>query len=374
MSMPAARPYLVVPRLIEQPTWGGAYILEMKKWSDNPALAGKKIGQSYELFGKSKLLIHISDTQDPRFQPEMGDADGSLTGVQIHDYRPEEYIDIQSLFAKPMMILNKLTQAKGNSFQIHVKPGTTDKRWILKPESWYYFEDGYMTCGVKKGADLEAYKKTCKEIEALMKQLSSEVIDGSKSLESARAEAKKEIARLNPWQFVNRVDVKKNDLIDMSSGAVHHSWEEDAGRYPLGNVLYELQYDVMDPYCTIRAFDQGKIKDDGTIREIHIDDYFKYIERGVEANDPANLTHKREGEHLLKTPYYSLDILELSEKRTVHPGETFNHLFVKEGDVKITAGGVTVHVTAGHSAFIPPHTRSYVIEPNQPSVILKTYI
>ncbi len=374
MSMPAARPYLVIPRLIEQPTWGGTYILELKKWADFPHLKGKKIGQSYELFGKSKLLTHITDTSDPRFLPEFGDASGELHGDQIHDYRTDEYINIQTLFKKTMMILIKINQAMGNSFQVHVHPGTVDKRWLPKPESWYYFEDGLITCGIKKGVDLRAYEKTCKEIEAIMKRLSGEVRDGIKTLETARAEAKAEIARLDPWQYVNKVEVKKNDVVDMSSGAVHHNWEEDAQRFPLGNVCYEIQYDVMDPYCTIRSFDNGKIKDDGTIREIHIDDYFKYLDRSESANNPANLKRVRDGEHLLKTPYYSLDVMELAGERTEKTGDSFHHLFVKEGAVNIAAGGVTVHVTAGHSAFIPPHTDSYTIMPETPSVILKTYV
>lgn len=372
--MPAARPYLVVPRLIEQPTWGGTYILKLKHWTSIGALAGKKIGQSYEIFGKSKLLTTILDSADPRFLPEFAEGSGELIGTQIHDYSSSDFVEIASLFETPMNVLIKLNQAAGNSFQVHVHPGTVDKRWLPKPESWYFFEPGNITCGLKKGANIEEYKKVCKKIEETMQQLSLRVQSGELTRVDAQKKAKEIITALDPWQFVNRLETKKDDLVDLSSGAVHHSWEGAPEKFPLGNIVYELQYDVMDPYCTIRAFDQGKIKDDGTIREIHIDDYFKYIERGEESNDPKNMKRVRNGESLLKTPFYSLDILELSEPRTDKPNGSFSHLFVKEGEVNITAGGVTVHVAAGHSVFIPEYAESYVIDPKQPSVILKTYI
>ena len=50
------KPYLCVPQLIEQSTWGGGYILEQKGWGKDTRFTGKKFGQSYELSGKTKLL------------------------------------------------------------------------------------------------------------------------------------------------------------------------------------------------------------------------------------------------------------------------------------------------------------------------------
>jgi hypothetical protein len=374
MSNIAPRPYLVVPRLIEQPTWGGSYILETKNWTSIPHLEGKKIGQSYEVFGKSKLLTSVTDSADPCFLPEMAEASGELATEQIHSYSSAEYIEIQSLFEKPMDLLIKFTQAAGNSFQLHVVPGTKDVRWLPKPESWYYFEDGFISCGIKKDANIEDYKKVCREIETLMKLLSVQVKSKTLTFEDAQQQAQSTIHELNPWQFINVIETKKNELIDLSAGGIHHSWEEDRVRFPLGNVLYEVQVDVMDPYCTIRSFDQGKMKEDGSIREIHIDDYFKYIDTDPAHNDIAALRRTRQGDHLLKTPYYSLDVLEIADKQIENMREPFHHLFVKEGAVTVKCAEGSVHVTRGHSCLVPGSVKMYEIVAESPSVILKTYI
>ena len=40
------KPYLVVPKFIEQPTWGGNYITTLKSWENVPFLTEKKIGNT----------------------------------------------------------------------------------------------------------------------------------------------------------------------------------------------------------------------------------------------------------------------------------------------------------------------------------------
>ncbi|MBI1862579.1 hypothetical protein HYS00_00495 [Candidatus Microgenomates bacterium] len=367
------RPYLVIPLLIEQPTWGGDYILTMKKWIQNPSLMAKKIGQSYELFGRSKLQVNITDTTDPRFAPEMGNAEGRpIEDLGLTEDR--DYIQLSRIIPH-MPLLIKFTQAAGNSFQMHVKPGTSHERWKPKPESWYYFEDGLISCGVKPGADIGRYKEVCLEIEAMMKDLSAKVQNSDMSISDALRTSKEKIKELNPWQFVNILETKKDDLIDLSEGGIHHSWEEDRTRAPLGNVVYEVQVDVMDPYCTIRSFDQGKIKEDGTIREIHVDDYFRYIDTRADHNDIKYLSRTRKDDNLLTTPYYSLDIIELSGRSPQEISHSFHHLFVKSGSVRVECGDGSVMVTAGHSCIVPGQAGTYTLTSRAPqSVILKTYI
>ena len=66
--------FLVVPRLIEQSTWGGEYILSSKGWSDRDYFRGAKIGQSYELFSGSNLRSDINSSGDKSFIGEIGHA------------------------------------------------------------------------------------------------------------------------------------------------------------------------------------------------------------------------------------------------------------------------------------------------------------
>lgn len=349
------KPYLVVPFLIEQPTWGGEYICEKKRWLQKEGLVGKKMGQSYELYDRTLLATTITSSNDPQFGPE------------VHDFIPVSHF----IEERPFPLI-KFTQAKGNSFQLHIKPETEDKRWQQKAESWYYFEDGKITYGVKKGIRIDEYKRTCMAINDEMKKLSNMFVGGVITKEDAKGKATLYIKEKNPWQFVNVCEVKKGDIVDLSGGGLHHSWEEDGVNYPMGNVLYEVQQDVMDPVCTIRSFDQGKFKDDGTIREIHVDDYFKYIDLDEKKNT-LNI-EKNKGEVLFDTTHYSLSLLTLSQSRKMESETSFHHLFVKEGEITLddTAGN-SITIGQGHSGFIPKGI-SYEIKPKTASEILLTFL
>ena len=49
-------PWQVKDELIEQPSWGGRYIVDLKGLSDDAEWADKKVGQSYEM-AKASVLI-----------------------------------------------------------------------------------------------------------------------------------------------------------------------------------------------------------------------------------------------------------------------------------------------------------------------------
>lgn len=385
------RPYLVIPKFIEQLTWGGNYIVQLKGWGKNSFLREKKIGQSYELFGNSKLATKIHDSNDPSFNPEFGFADKpetltenfSLTAEKdfftLADFvRENKEKVIGSRVAKKydiMPILIKIDHAAGNSFQIHIKPGQTHPRWKPKPESWYYLEDGLITYGLNKTTDLSKYKETCRSIEQKMKQLSLQITTNTLSISDAREQAMNYIHKLNPWQFVNTHKVNKFEIVDLSLGGIHHTWEEDKKRFPNGNILYEIMLDVMDPIGTIRSFDQGRIKDDGSVRELHIDDYFAFIDTDPDHNDIEKMRPKKNGHRLLTTPYYCLDLLEINEIRTEVTNGSFNHLFVRDGSIEVTSTGGKVRLSLGHSCFLPADVRSYQIKPLQnKSVVIKSFI
>lgn len=358
------RPYLVIPKLILQPTWGGTYIAEMKNWRDLEILQGRKIGQSYELFSGTKLATSIFDTSDPKFIPEIGFPD---TPETVKDsFNLVDGTDYVQLADENMPLLIKFTQALGNSFQLHIKHGVSDVRWKPKAESWYYLEDGKLTFGIKKGINVNEYKIVCLEIDKFMQNLSREIIGGQKTLVEGRAEAREFILNKNPWQFVNVHEVKKYEIVDPSLGGIHHSWEEDDEKYPLGNVLYEIQEDVMDPISTIRAFDQGKIKDNGSIRELNIDDYFKYLDVTDENN---NVDRNR----TLSNSIYAMEVLDISNSLSLNTNGHFHHLFVRDGSVEIQSKAVNLKVGKGHSVFVPKELGDYnILSKSAETCVLKT--
>jgi len=377
------RPYLVIPKLIEQPTWGGRYIVETKKWQQKDELVGKKIGQSYELYGKSNLSLALS-SEDPSFSGEITDFKlvedqssviNSIALSSLIAQNPTSILGdkIVTKCGFTMPLLLKFTQALGNSFQLHIPDGTKSTRWKPKPESWYYFEDGLITCGVKKDTNWHEYQQAVTELDQEIQKISKNVRGGSLPYEDAKAEIDMLIKRYNPWQYVNVVRVEKGTLLDLSPCGIQHSWEEDLNTIPLGNVLYEIQLNVMDDVATIRSFDKGKIGIDGSLRPLQIDDFFALADRSTSANDPnthmriSTLVEKTPAyihEKLLDTKYYGMDrvLLEKIGSEYVSTIDTFRHVFVRSGSMTLSAGTMSVVVHAGHSVFVPAGCREYAIK------------
>lgn len=380
------KPYLVIPKLIEQPTWGGQYLVKLKGWEHNPIVKGHRIGQSYELFGQSKLALTITDSADSRFSPEWGFADRDDTVEELFPLSPQDYTSLSTLisenpeevlgaktiahYGRVMPLLIKLNQALGNSFQLHIPYGQKNDRWIPKPETWFYFEDGMASMGLQPGCDVAAYKEVCIRIEQKMHELSAQVMSGELPIVEARAQAHAFVKDQNPWQFVNVIDVKRGDVVDPSAGGIHHSWEEDTARYPNGNIVFEIQLDAMDPVATIRSFDQGKMKDDGTVRTMNIEDYFTHLKTDSESNDISRLHTHPVGELLAKTEFYQLKRHTIKDALTLSTDDSFCFVYCHEGSVQITArqGSVTIHT--GHTAFIPAGVDTYTVESDNPATIL----
>lgn len=383
MDTTSLRPYLVIPKLIEQPTWGGTYIAQTKNWQDQEALRDKKIGQSYELYDKSNLSL-VTDSGDPKFGGELENnksverqsaADHSISLAHLISNMPESVLgqNIVEKYGPKMPLLLKFTQALGNSFQLHVSDGVAHPRWKPKPESWYYFEPGLITCGVKQDVDWGKYQTAVTALDDEIKIVAGQVREKILAYETAQEKIAAIIKRYDPWQYVNLVRIEKGTLLDLSPCGIHHSWEEDLTTIPLGNVLYEIQLNLMDDVSTIRNFDKGKISRDGSLRPLQIDDYFALADRSPGANDPS--THMRKAkmitqndiytyERILETKYYSMDkvVFGSQSREFSETIETFRHVFVRSGGVSVTAGDITVSASAGHSVFVPAGCHSYAVQ------------
>lgn len=366
------RPYLIVPKLIEQPTWGGDYILRLKNWLEKKDFLNRKIGQSYELFSGSKLLLNIHDSEDERFTGELGSPDEATIFNNTGYQKNKEYIELNEItsFVKRIPLI-KINQSNGNSFQIHIKKA--DGRWLPKSESCYYLEDGAVTFGIKKNINLSEYKRACLSIDKKMNELSLRVKNKEININRARNTADKFIKKINPWQYVN-VHVVKKYTVGPGVLGVQHSWEEDK-RFPQGLVNYEIQQDLMDPVSTIRCFDKGKMKDDGSIREIHIEDYFKYLDASLDHNDLEKMIPKQQDSRLLTTEFYCLNILILDKELIDNTNKSFSHLFVRDGKISVETDSGSVILGQGHSCFISEVVSQYKIRPiKKNTVVLKTFI
>lgn len=391
--MLAHSPHLVIPKCIPQSTWGGFYLAKLKGWDNNSKLANKRIGQTYELYGESQLAVDITDSTKASFSYE-GDFRGeTLSLKELVESNPEAIIG-KSVWDKygKMPLLIKLNQARGNSFQLHIKDedhkqhkklflgkrpslsvGVDEFRWIPKPESWYFLEEGYISCGINDLTKIKEYKKTCKNIYDFTQNVSKQIRSNKLTLQEGKARVATLIKTCDPHQFVNLHYVEAHTLVDLSAGGIHHSWEADP-KSSLGNVVFEIQQDVMDEYCTIRSFDQGNLKDDGTVRELHIDDYFTFLDKTKQNNSLSHLLRTPHGESLLSTPYYSLDLLSIHKITTQKTTSSFHHLYVRDGQIKVSTQNGSIIVSRGHSCFVPFCVELYEIEPLEQSVVLKSYI
>ena len=397
--MHSIRPYIVVPTLIEQPTWGGEYIGQLKKlaW---PELVDAKIGQSYELFAGSNLsnklstshepTVALADPGDPEKEQIFSGDDTYLTIQSLIDSEPEKVLGKAALSKSgaKMDTLIKLTQARGNSYQLHARKEEVGHKWLPKPESWYYFKPGLATIGVKKNVDWDEYHNTCQVIYAQSRNLSARAMAGEITVEEARTKLASVIAENDPMKFVNLVQVGTNQAIDLSKGGIHHSWEQDLKKNPEGNVLYEVQKNVYDPVSTIRCFDEGKIKDDGSVRELHIEDYFEQIDKDPKANDPKS--HIGKGKVLKQSSRQTVrqifdnqhyQLRELSFQSGMSNGfttttDSFHHVFVRSGSVKLLWDKGELMLTAGFSGFVPACIGKYELKTYKCKMakVLVTYV
>ena len=363
-------PWRVQDELIEQPSWGGRYIIDLKGLSDDAQWQGKKVGQSYEM-SKAARLIDPADGGVHALADLIAQNAESLLGQPVLD-----------AFGPDLSLLIKLTQAKGNSFQVHLPEGKTLGHWQPKPEAWFYLAPGLYTFGLKAGTDAAAYSRVLHSIDEEMHRLSEEIKNGRRTVDDARAQAHQRIQTLDPYAYVNLVEAETDDVIDLTAGGIHHSWEQDDARFPDGNLVYEVQLDVPDELCSMRGFDKGKFLDDGGTRPTHVADYLATIEPDPLHNELHRHIRKPQvmedlgdakTEMLFHTPYFNLDRL------TVAPGYGlgqslaggFHHLFMHQGAARV--GDATL--AQGRSYVIPAVMGEYtLVAAAAQTVILKTYL
>ena len=363
-------PWQVQDELIEQPSWGGQYIIDLKGLAEDPQWKGKKVGQSYEMAKAAKLIDPDGGQVHPLSELIAADPSGFLGQKVVDKHGPD------------LSLLIKLTQAKGNSFQVHLPVGQTLGHWVPKPEAWFYLAPGLYTFGLKPNTDFEAYSRVLHTLDDDMARLSREVKAGRFTVDEARAQAHDRIGALDPFGYVNLVEAQTDDVVDLTPGSIHHSWEQDDARFPDGNLVYEVQLDVPDDQCSMRGFDKGKFLEDGSLRPTHVADYLATLGRDPDHNDVSRHLSKpqvvSEGnggrtESIFRTPYFCSDRLIVSAGASLPQSlaDGFHHLFVHAGTP--TVAGLAL--SQGRSYVLPASLGGYAIEAgDQDAVLLKTYL
>lgn len=387
------KPYYIVPLLIIQPTWGGSYIAKTKS-IDDEKVTNAKIGQSYELAGETVLttepgkkpaymLAEATDIENPSHfhDSEKGFALSDLIQQNPSDVLGDKVIEKHG---EKMPLLIKFTQARNNSYQLHVQPDKKFGKWQPKPESWFYFERGKVTLGIKPETDLAEYQRLCHDIDQKAQEISAQIKSSEINLEDGKKQLMLYIANRHPGQFVNIVHTKPGEVIDLSGGGLHHSWENEPG-LPRGNIVYEVQLDQKDDASTIRCFDQGSIKDDGSVRPIQIDDYFKALNTDPDYNQPEthmqSVAEQEENGARIKALFTNnhYHLTQISFQGTYSGEESrlkdqFHHLYVRSGSITLETDKGSYPLSAGWSLFVPAAVGHYSLKSNGPSEVLKTFV
>lgn len=387
--MAAIQPYYVVPLLIEQPTWGGEYIAHYKHIS-KPEITAKKIGQSYELAQETELSSVVEDRDFLFAEPNALDKttqfgkNKTLQLSELINHDPEKVLGerVVEHSGPTMPLLIKFTQAQSNSYQVHVKQNQQLNHWLPKPESWYFFEKGKATLGLKDITKVAEYKNRCLEMYQKAQAISSQITAGKIDLAAGTEQLQSFIELDHPSNYVNVIFPEAGSVIDLSEGGTHHSWETDTN-LPNGNIVYEVQLDVKDDYCTLRSFDQGKFKDSGELRTLTIDDYFTTLDTSAAANDPRTFTRPVKNytdgsatiSQLFATQHYNLTNIAFTERyhgKETTTREGFHHLFVKEGNVVVETNHGNFPLEQGWSLFIPAAVGDYQLSGSQAEVLKTT--
>lgn len=394
--MLSIKPYLVIPKLIPQPTWGGSYIFQYKNISQ-PEIFSVPIGQSYELSASSLLSQKSSSFSHPFLQILDPKSSSTKTISQRDDPFPLQSLINQNpkkvlgpssrnLKNNQLDLLIKFTQAQGNSYQLHVRQDSLP--WLSKPEFWYFLEPGSITLGIKPDIDLKKYKHLCQQIYQRSLDLSQKVQSHQITIKKASIELHRFIQTEHPRKYVNSMQIKKHSAIDLTSGGIHHSWEQCPSSQPFGNIVFEIQRDVSDIDSTIRCFDQGKISTNGIVRPLNIEAYFQHLDSQVDHNHPQKHfvlpkvikhTSSYTIKNIFESIFFSLHSLHFSKTlKNQHTTTTtsFHHLFVSQGNCRVTAKNHTFIVTRGYSIFIPVSVGIYSLSPfkSKHVTILKTFV
>lgn len=218
------------------------------------------------------------------------------------------------------LLIKVLDAAQTLSVQVHPNDETAAKfGGEAKTETWYILEaepDACVYCGVAPGVTAKKFRKAIKE------------------------------NQLEP--LLKKIPVQAGDAIFVPGGRVH--------AIASGCLLLEVQ---QNSNTTYRIYDWGRVDDKGKGRELHIDQALQVsiLEEEEDALTPPKGLKPLAGmprEQIMRSSYFLLERLRVSGQAVLPPHPTcFQVLFAIDGDLKVSSGGETVEVPAGHSVLLP---------------------
>lgn len=142
-------------------------------------------------------------------------------------------------------------------------------------------------------------------------------------------------------------NVRPGDVVFVPGGTVH--------AIGAGCLVYEVQQSSDSTY-RLYDWDRG----DGKLRPLHIPQAIKALDRSM----PVAKVH-RCGSSLVRSRQFKIVRSQLkSERKFRLDGRTFLSVFVLDGGIRITSGGVSIDVMRGNSALVPASAGFCIMKPH----------
>jgi len=268
-------------------------------------------------------------------------ANGPLTGKTLREvlqHNPKETMGSAVSGTKFPLLIKLIDARQKLSVQVHPNDETAAAfGGEAKTEMWYLLGDNKtrVYCGLNEGVTKDRFL--------------SAVNDGSSG------------------ETMQSVYVEKDSAVFVRGGSVH--------AIDKGCFILEIQ---QNSNTTYRIYDWGRMGNDGTPRELHIEQAVNVINWDSRENplvEPKVLTKTDEYQciEVLACEYFRLEKLIYSAPQTFSlTGKTFHALFVSEGQAFIEWNEEKLQLPAGTSVLIPAAMPTYTLSGN--ATILRTSI
>lgn len=283
--------------------WGG--FLLSKEWGKSSPVSDGKIAEAWEVsvFPQKESIV------------DGGEFDG-LTLSDLLIKHPDLFGERMRLFERFPLLVKIINSEKRLSIQVHPSDqyALKNEGQLGKTEIWYIAEAKPDAC---------VYIGFCKD--------------------TSKAEVLARLTDGSIEEILNKVIVKKGDLIPVNPGIVHALLE--------GVVVVEIQE---NSNLTYRLYDYNRVDSNGNKRELHIDkalEIINYQKTDIESNNTA--ISNDIGKDLVvlkKTPYFNAYMKSITQKVKLMSNESFITVTAINGKAKFANGQL---FEKGSTFFIP---------------------
>lgn len=158
-------------------------------------------------------------------------------------------------------------------------------------------------------------------------------------------------------EVLNRIPVKKGDVIFVKAGTVHAILE--------GLLILEIQ---QSSNATYRLYDYDRVDDQGNKRPLHLEKAFDNMDRNSYAYEPIPAGEREVGKGYVKQllgecKYFTATLYQVDNQAELSLDETsFSAIVFIEGIGEISIGEKTCKFMAGDSFFVPAGKKALKIE------------